>query len=150
MHKVSEILDHHTDNYYVQADWSVRQAARYMAERNIGAAAVVNTDMQVIGMFSERDVLQRVISPGLNPDELTVGEVMTRDIVHTHPDESLDICSYKMNERRCRHLPVLENGRLVGMISMRDILEIQLRDFAQENEHLRAYVHLVPPGYPTR
>lgn len=150
MHKVFEILDRHVESFSIKPKWTVREAAQYMSERNIGAAAVVDENFHVLGMFSERDILKRVVAAGLDPDKITVEEVMSRDVVTTEPGECLDICSYKMNQHRCRHLPVVENNRLVGMISIRDIHEIRLRDFAEENEQLRAYFHLVPPGYPTR
>ncbi len=147
MHRVREILNRQTESFYVKPEWTVCEAARYMAKRNIGAAAVIDDDRRVIGMFSERDIIQRVVAAGRDPSNVTVREIMTTDIVTTTPEETLDICAAKMNARRCRHLPVLDQGRLTGMISMRDILEMQLRDIEQENEHLRAYLNLVPPGF---
>lgn len=107
----------------IEPDLKVRQAAERMTERNIGAVAVVE-DGTLAGVFSERDIMTRVVARGLNPDETAVGSVMTRTIVVAAPGENVDEALKKMHGIGSRHLPVVDDGKLVGMISIRDLLEV--------------------------
>ena len=104
-------------------NWTVRAAAERMAERNIGAVAVVD-DGALAGVFSERDIMSRVVAKGLNPDSTEVSSVMTRDIVVACSTDPVDAALQKMHAIGSRHLPVVDDGKLVGMISIRDLLEI--------------------------
>lgn len=114
----------------IEPGWTVRNAAERMTERNIGAVAVVD-EGALKGVFSERDIMARVVAKGLNPDDTTVAAVMTRDILVGNPRENVDSALQKMHSIGCRHLPVVENGKLVGMLSIRDLLEM---DDAQQRE----------------
>lgn len=107
----------------IEPGWTVRVAAERMAERNIGAAAVVEHGT-LAGVFSERDIMSRVVARGLNPEDTTVSSVMTRDIVVANPRENVDAAIQKMHAIGSRHLPIVEEGKLVGMISIRDLLEV--------------------------
>lgn len=107
----------------IEPDLKVRQAAERMAERNIGAVAVVE-DGRLAGVFSERDIMTRVVARGLNPDEVDVGSVMTKAIVVAAPGEDVSDALQKMHGIGSRHLPVVDEGKLVGMISIRDLLEV--------------------------
>ena len=102
---------------------TVRAAAQKMSERNIGAAAVVESG-KLAGIFSERDLMARVVAKGLNPDDTPVGTVMSKELVVAEPADEVDDALQKMHSIRARHLPVVENGKLVGMISIRDLLEL--------------------------
>jgi CBS domain-containing protein len=106
-----------------QSDENVRAVARRMSERNIGAVAVLEGGA-LAGVFSERDVMSRVVAQGLNPDDTPVSKVMTKEIVVASPRENLDAALQKMHSVGSRHLPVVEDGKLVGMISIRDLLEL--------------------------
>jgi len=101
---------------------TVRNAARTMAEKNIGAVAVVHSG-RLAGIFSERDIMSRVVAKGLDPDSTLVEVVMSRDLVVADPSENVDQALQKMYSIRARHLPVIQNGKLVGMVSIRDLLE---------------------------
>jgi CBS domain-containing protein len=94
-----------------------------MSQQNIGAVAVLDGG-KLVGVFSERDVMSRVVVPGLSPDDTPVAKVMTRDIVVGYPGEDVDEAIQKMASVGCRHLPVVDDGNLVGMISIRDLLEL--------------------------
>lgn len=100
---------------------TVLEAVRKMNQHKIGALVVMQ-DGRVIGMFTERDVLRRVVGEQRSPASITVGEAMTSDVISVHPDADLDEVSTVMKNRRVRHLPVCdEAGRLRGMISIGDL-----------------------------
>jgi CBS domain-containing protein len=107
----------------IEPGWTVRTAAQRMTERNIGAVAVVDHGA-LAGVFSERDIMSRVVAKGLNPDDTSVDAVMTKEIVVAEPNENVDAALQKMHSIGSRHLPVVANGKLVGMISIRDLLEV--------------------------
>ena len=102
---------------------NVRDVARKMSEKNIGAVAVLDSG-KLVGVFSERDLMKRVVAAGLNPEKTAVEKVMTKDIIVAKPVDDLDDALQKMHSIGCRHLPVVDGGNLVGMISLRDLLEI--------------------------
>lgn len=122
MKQISEIIEGKTLTV-AETDESVRTVARRMSDRNIGAVAVLDGD-SLAGVFSERDVMSRVVAQGLDPDDTPVSMVMTREIVVASPEDNLDSALQKMHSVGSRHLPVVEDGRLVGMISIRDLLEV--------------------------
>ena len=129
MKQIAELIEGQTLTV-IEPGWTVRNAAERMAERNIGAVAVVD-EGALKGVFSERDIMARVVAKGLNPDDTTVASVMTKEILVGNPRENVDSALQKMHSIGCRHLPVVENGKLVGMLSIRDLLEM---DDAQQRE----------------
>lgn len=106
---------------------SVSEAARVMAEAEVGALAVVNEYGQLIGIITERDLITRVMVQGLNPDEVKVQEVMTSDVEVVEIDASTLTALEKMTRRNCRHLPVLDGGQVVSMLSAKDLLRAELK-----------------------
>jgi CBS domain-containing protein len=122
MKQIGELIEGQTLTV-IEPGWTVRNAAQRMAERNIGAVAVVEKGA-LAGVFSERDIMSRVVAKGLNPDSTEVSDVMTRELVVAGPHEAVDAALQKMHSINSRHLPVVEDGKLVGMISIRDLLEI--------------------------
>ncbi len=109
--------------YHAESASSVRDVAKMMSEKNIGAVAVFDSG-RLVGIFSERDLMKRVVAAGLNPENTPVARVMTKDIVVGKPDEDINSALQKMHSLGCRHLPVVESGNLVGMVSLRDLLEL--------------------------
>jgi CBS domain-containing protein len=107
----------------IEPGWTVRTAAERMTERNIGAVAVVEAGA-LAGIFSERDIMRRVVAAGLSPDDTPVSTVMTKELVVAESRESVDSAIQKMHSIGSRHLPVVDDGKLVGMISIRDLLEV--------------------------
>ena len=103
---------------------TVRNAAQEMTEKKIGAVAILD-DGKLVGIFTERDIMQRVVAAGLDPDGTPVGTVMTRELVVASPDEDMDSALHKMQSIRCRHLPIVDEGNLVGMLSLRDLLQVE-------------------------
>jgi CBS domain-containing protein len=112
----------------------VMEAINQMNQHKIGALVVVD-DERIVGMFTERDVLRRVVADARRPDEILVGEVMTREVVCCPAAADLDEVSTIMKDRRIRHLPVCdEQGQLLGLISIGDIN-------AQHASHQQATIH---------
>src|SRR5216684_2815913 len=122
MKQIAELIEGHPLFYASSID-SVRDVARTMSDRNIGALAVLDSG-KLVGIFSERDLMTRVVAAGLDPKETSVAAVMTKDIVVADPNEDVNSALQKMHRLGCRHLPVVDNGKLVGMISLRDLLKV--------------------------
>ena len=130
--------------YHVESTQKVREAARAMTERNIGAIAVLDSG-RLVGVFSERDIMTRVVVPGLDADSTPVSQVMTRDIVVADPGEDVNAALKKMHSLGCRHLPVVGEGKnLVGMISLRDLLQVEGDVIREKASFLRELVTYSP------
>jgi CBS domain-containing protein len=130
--------------YHLSADQSVREASRYMTERRVGAASVLEGS-RLVGILSERDIMGRVVARGLDPDRTRVGDVMTRDLVVAQVVDTHEDGLRKMKQAGCRHLPVVDGDRLVGMVAQRDLLQIDLTEKDEEIRWLNAYIHFIPP-----
>jgi CBS domain-containing protein len=122
---------------------SIAQAARVMSERQIGALPVVDGE-RVAGIFTERDVLARVVAAGVDPVTTPVSSVMSTSLVVADVGESHDVCMRRMQQARVRHLLVLRGGRLAGILSMRDLLALELDERDEAITLLNAYVHYIP------
>ena len=128
---------------------SVRTGVRKMVENQIGALPIVKAGdrHQVVGMFTERDLMKRVVDAGLDPDEVTLESVMTSEgLVMVGPDESYDVARARMRAAGCRHILVVDGDRLVGVAGIRDCLREDLSEKSEELKMLQAYVYYVPPG----
>ena len=109
----------------------VREAARMMADRRVSAVVIVDGGT-LSGIFTERDAVFRVIAAGLPPDATVLADVMTRDPVTVAPDESFGYALLLMHENGFRHVPVVEGGLPIGMVSARDALDPELEEFESE------------------
>jgi CBS domain-containing protein len=121
---------------------SVRDAAKSMARRKVGAVLVME-DGRLIGIFTERDAVYRVIAQGRDARTTRLAEVMTRDPKTVAPDDSFGYAMLMMREHGFRHAPVIENDRLVGIVSARMALDPELEEFvaeARRREHIRRRV----------
>ena len=136
----------HRDLYTISADDSIYTAVLYMTERNIGAVTVVEGP-RVVGLFSERDLMKRVVAEGRDPARVHVREVMTTELTFASPGESYDEALGKMQQARCRHLPILEDNQFIGLISLRDLLQADADEKAEEIRMLNTYINYVPPGF---
>jgi CBS domain-containing protein len=123
----------------VERSLLVRTAARLMADKNIGAVPVLD-DERLAGIFSERDVLTRVVAAGCDPDSTRVGDVMSSELVVADPAESYETCLSRMREAHVRHLIVLDQGRLAGIVSLRDLLAVDIDEKDEAIGILNAYV----------
>lgn len=130
----------------VRPEMSVLDVARYMSEKRVGAVLVLGPGGEgPLGIFSERDLMERVVVGGADPARSRVDQVMTRDVVTASPDASSADCMQKMQARGCRHLPIVEDGRVVGMISLRDLLHVEIDEKNEEIRWMNAYIHDAPP-----
>jgi CBS domain-containing protein len=132
------------DVYYVRAEMTVREVATYMTERRVGAVAVLE-GTRLAGILSERDIMSRVVARGLDPDRARAADVMTKDLVVAHGPDTHEDGLRAMKQAGCRHLPVVEGDRLVGMVSQRDLLQVDLTEKDEEIRWLNAYIHFIPP-----
>lgn len=108
--------------FSVSPDAPVYDGLQLMAEHDVGALLVLK-DERPVGIFSERDYARKVMLKGKSSKDVTVRDLMVRDIIYVSPDYSLDQCMALMTDKRVRHLPVLEDNRLVGMISIGDVVK---------------------------
>jgi CBS domain-containing protein len=130
--------------YHVVGDMTIREVAAYMTERRVGAVAVLE-GTRLAGIISERDIMGRVVARSASPDATRVKDVMTRELVVAHTGDAHDEGLRKMKQAGCRHLPVVEGDRLVGMVSQRDLLQVDLTEKDEEIRWLNAYIHFIPP-----
>ena len=117
---------------------TVRQAAELMARQHVGAVVVVEDD-HLIGIFSERDAVFRVVARGLEPTTTPLAQVMTPAPVSIGPDRSFGHAMAVMQQHHCRHLPVVEDGRPIGIVSARNALDPELEDFVCEERRRRCF-----------
>jgi CBS domain-containing protein len=126
--------------YSTKASATVQQAAEYMATRNIGAICVLDEMGTLIGVFSERDLLKRVIVAGRDPQRVSVGEVTSDLRAVIQCDETPHQALERMEMIGTRHLPVVDGERWVGMLSMRDLLRVELGEQGDELKLLHEYI----------
>jgi CBS domain-containing protein len=131
------------DTHIADAEQTVLEVARAMVERNIGAVPVLR-DGLLVGIFSERDLMKRVVVEARDPRTTRVDEVMTDDPLTVTPDESLETCMILMRRHGFRHLPVCEGKKLRGIVSLRDILLHDLNEKDHEVRMMRAYIQASP------
>lgn len=125
--------------YSVMADDVVFNAACYMREKQIGAVPVLRGGV-LVGVFSERDIVNRVMLDGRDAKSTKVSEVMTRDPTTVDPDESVERCLLVMKQQGFRHLPVVRDGVMQGFLSMRDLLLHDIDEKEVEVRMMRAYM----------
>lgn len=131
--------------FLVQRNATVAEAVRMMAENNVGIVAVLDGD-KLVGVFSERDVVRRVVDRGLDPARTPVASVMTAELVAADAEEDYQSAMRKMDQGNIRHLPVVSEGRLLSMLSIRDLMRVDIQHKGEEIQYLQEYLYQVPPG----
>lgn len=120
-------------------DATVGQLVETLAEHNIGAAVVTDSG-QLAGIVSERDVVRRLRERGADLLSATVAEIMTVDVLTCGPDDTVDHLAETMTERRIRHMPVLRDGELVGIVSIGDVVKSRISQLETDREQLESYI----------
>lgn len=123
----------------VAADASVLDAITTMAERSIGSLLVMSGS-ELKGIVTERDYARKVIVKGRSSRSTEVGEIMTADVCTANLQDTVNACMTVMTERRIRHLPVVDAGEVVGLISIGDLVQAIISDQKEEIQHLEQYI----------
>lgn len=130
----------------ISKDQSVFEAASLMTEKNIGAVPVVEGN-RVVGIFSERDIMKRVVARSLDPQKTRVEEVMSTELIVGSPDEDIVQIESKMKLAGIRHLPIIQEDQLIGILSLRDLLQAEMDEKDEEIKIMTAYIHYIPPSF---
>lgn len=140
MHSIRQILEGKSGHVVCVTEQApVLEAIRLMAEHGIGSVLVMRGDV-LAGIATERDYARKVILKGRNSQDTPVADIMSSPVVTVGPGEDIRRCMQIVTERRIRHLPVVEDGRLIGLISIGDLLKWVIREQEQEIEQLQQYI----------
>mgnify|MGYP001077645888 FL=1 len=127
------------DVWSIAPDMTVLNALQLMADRKIGALLVLDED-KLVGVFSERDYARKVILKGKSSKDTSVGDVMSSNIVRVVPDQTTELCMNLMTEKRVRHLPVVDGDKVIGVISIGDVVKAVIADREDVIEQLEQYI----------
>lgn len=119
---------------------TLKEAADLLDSRKVGAMVILSEAGAVIGVISERDIVRNIARIGAAALKCTVGEVMTRNVVTARAHETLEAAMDRMTDRRIRHLPVVEGGRLLGVVSIGDLVKWRIAEAQSEVEAVRSYI----------
>lgn len=140
MKPVSELLKNRQQVVYqVTSSLTVFEALKALAEYGVGAVAVMDQG-KLVGVVSERDYTRKVALAGKNSREITVADIMTRDVITVAPETGVRTCMNLMSQKKIRHLPVVEGAKVLGMVSMRDIMDDIIAEDEETISHLTSYI----------
>lgn len=124
------------------------EAAQVMTDKRVGAILVVGSDGKPCGMFTERDLMTRVVVKREALDQVTIGERMTTELFTAGPGDTVDVIARQMRDRHIRHLPVIEDKQILGLLSFRDLLDAHLDVTEKEVKTLTSYIQGTPDIEP--
>jgi len=140
MNLVQQLLDHKGSQVVsIAPEASVLEALKLMAEKAIGSLVVMKDD-SLVGVITERDYARKVIIKGRTAEVTPVAEIMSTEVITISPGQTVKECMTIMSERRIRHLPVMENGQVVGLVSIGDLVQAIIRSQQAEIEQLEQYI----------
>ena len=140
MHTVGQLLEAKGGNIWsITPQKNTYEALQIMAQKDVGALLVVENG-KLVGIFSERDYARKVILKGKSSKETSVSELMTSDVFYIDPGYSVHDCMALMTEKRIRHLPVLENDKLIGIITIGDVIKQIISDQEFTIKELEKYI----------
>lgn len=140
MRSVQQLLEEKPQQVLsIQPQATVFDALMLMAEKDVGALVVLEGE-KLVGIFSERDYARKIILFGKSSRETSVGEIMTAKVVCVRPEQMVDECMALMTQKRVRHLPVLSEKKVVGIISIGDVVRAMLQDQQHTIEQLEQYI----------
>ena len=128
------------DIHSIAPDALVFDALKLMAEKDVGALVVLDNG-KLAGILSERDYARKVILHGKSSHDIPVSEIMTGKVITVHPRQTVEECMALMTEKRIRHLPVAEGERLIGVLSIGDLVKEVIAEQAQTIKQLESYIH---------
>jgi len=126
--------------FTISANITLQQAARLLDEKKIGSVVATAEDGSLVGVLSERDITRQFARHGAEALTMTVADAMTRDVITAQPTESLDQGLARMTDRRIRHLPVCVDGKLVGLVSIGDLVKWKIHETEAEAEAMKNYI----------
>ncbi len=137
---IADVLKTRDDNIWsIASQETAYNALKIMADKNIGALLVIDEE-QLVGIFSERDYARKVILKGKSSKKTTVGELMTSPVFTISPEKRIEECMALMTAKHCRHLPVIESGKLIGVVSIGDVINTIVTAQRVEIEDLKNYI----------
>ena len=128
------------DIHKIRADASIAEAAEVLTEYHIGALMVADENGEIVGILSERDIVRAMGPHGADLQNVAVSELMTREIIQCSANDTVNEVLAMMNDRHIRHLPVLDGDKLVGFISIRDLVRHRINEIQAEAEAMRQYI----------
>jgi CBS domain-containing protein len=141
MKKVADILSHKGSHITsVSPETTVLEALRIMADQNIGSVLVLENE-QYKGIVTERDYSRKVILKGKSSTDTKVAEIMTNDLPHVTPLDTIEFCMQLLSDKNIRYLPVFDNGRLCGIVSINDVVKETILTQQETITHLKDYLH---------
>jgi CBS domain-containing protein len=141
MSKVKEVLDKKGRQYFfVKRENTVYEALQAMADKDVGAVMVVDND-KLIGMFTERDYARKIVLHGLASRSSRVGDFMTKEVFSVHSDTSIYDCMAIMTSKRIRHLPVIDDDKIIGLISIGDVVNSVIQQQDVTIKDLENYIY---------
>jgi len=126
--------------YTLTVDATLEEAARELAAKRVGALVVLDPHGRLLGVLSERDIVRQVARKGAGCLNEDVGSAMTRDVITARTGETVDECLARMTDRRIRHLPVLAEGQLMGLVSIGDLVKHRIAAVEAESAAMQAYI----------
>jgi len=139
MKKVKDILNGKGEIYSISKDASVLEAIKSMAEKGIGALLVLKNE-KLIGIITERDYAKKIILAGKS-EKTKVSEIMTKDVLYVELDETVEECMALIIDKKIRHLPVISKDKLVGILSIRDLVKSMIENQKFIISQLEHYIH---------
>ncbi len=142
MKTIRQILDKKgSDVWVVGADAPVFDALKYMAQKNVGALLVMK-EKDIVGILSERDYARKVILKGRSSKDTPVKDIMTDRVLYVGPENTVEEAMALMTDKRIRHLPILDHGTLMGMVSIGDLVKAIIEEQQLMIDHLERYIHI--------
>ena len=134
------IKDKGADVITIRADVTLREAAQLLDDKKIGSVVATTSEGSLVGVLSERDITRQFARHGADSLTMTVAHAMTRDVITALPTETLDHGLARMNDRRIRHLPVCVEGKLIGLVSIGDLVKWKIHETEAEAEAMKSYI----------
>ena len=140
MNSIGQFLTQRIQNIHsVSPQSTVRQALELMADKNIGALLVLEAN-QLVGMFSERDYARKVVLKGKSSVDTQVQDIMTTEVICVKVNQTFTECMQTMTDHHIRHLPVMDEQKVIGLISIGDVVKVILQEHTRTIEELKSYI----------
>ncbi len=145
MKTVGRVLEHKSKRVWsIEPEQPVAEALRLMAEKDVGALLVVSGE-HLVGIVTERDVVRKLALHGHDVAATPVRAIMTERVLYVRPEQTIEECMALMTEKHLRHLPVVDAGRILGIISIRDVVADLIAEKSFIIEQLENYIYAIPP-----